>query len=100
MLAIHNLSFILIRNHIKRIVTYYIIIMNNNLGLATLIPTGPTGPTATLKTTATLTNMDPLNQKAFNVMVNQGTTAAVKHMFTHETTGQTLTYLEMRERYG
>jgi hypothetical protein len=44
--------------------------------------------------------MDPLNQAAFKVMVNQGTTAAVKHMFTHETTGQTLTYLEMRERYG
>jgi hypothetical protein len=44
--------------------------------------------------------MDPLNQKALNVMLTQGTTAAVKHMFTHETTGQTLTYLEMRERYG
>jgi hypothetical protein len=78
--------------------------MNNNLGptstltqQATLIPTGPT---ATLTTTATPIKMDPLNQKALNVMLTQGTTAAVKHMFTHETTGQTLTYLEMRERYG
>jgi hypothetical protein len=64
--------------------------MNNNL---------ETQP-ATLTATATLTKMDPLNQKAFAVMLTQGNTEAVKHMFTHETTGQTLTYAEMRKRYG
>ena len=81
--------------------------MNNNLGPtatltqhATLIPTGPTGPTATLTQPYTPIKMDPLNQTAFKVMLTQGTTAAVKHMFTHETTGQSLTYSEMRERYG
>jgi hypothetical protein len=85
---------------VLNIIVIYYIIMNNNLG-----PTGPTATltTATLTSSATLTTpikMDPLNQKALNVMLTQGTTAAVKHMFTHETTGQTLTYLEMRERYG
>jgi len=44
--------------------------------------------------------MDKLNQQALTVLLSQGTTAAVKHMFTHETTGQQLTYAEMRERYG
>jgi hypothetical protein len=50
-------------------------------------------PTPTIK-------MNPLNQQALGVMLTQGTSAAVKHMFTHETTGQHLTYSEMRERYG
>ena len=44
--------------------------------------------------------MDPLNQQALAIMITKGTTAAVKHMFTHETTGLPLTYSEMRERYG
>jgi hypothetical protein len=57
----------------------------NNIPTTTVLPT---------------TNMDTLNQQALKVMLTQGTTAAVKHMFTHETTGQPLTYLEMRERYG
>ena len=80
--------------------------MNNNLGPtgtltqhATLIPTGPTGPTATLIPTATLTTdatlikMDPLNKQS----LKEGTN---KHVTTHETPVQTLTYLELREWYG
>jgi hypothetical protein len=72
--------------------------MNNNLGPtgtltqhATLIPTGPTGPTATLP------KMDPLNQQPLRVLLTEGTN---KHMATHETPVQTLTYLELREWYG
>ena len=76
--------------------------MNNNLENqpATLIQHTTLIQPATLTQPATLKKMDPLNQAAFKVMVTHGTNAAVKHMFTHETTGQTLTYLEMRERYG
>ena len=70
--------------------------MNNNLVKQPATLTQP----ATLLQSPTLIKMDPLNQQALQVMLTQGTTAAVKHMFTHETTGQTLTYLEMRERYG
>lgn len=44
--------------------------------------------------------MDTLNQQALTILLTRGTTAAVKHMFTHETTGEHLTYSEMRERYG
>lgn len=44
--------------------------------------------------------MDPLNQAALAVLLTQGTTIAVKHMFTHEITSLPLTYSEMRERYG
>jgi hypothetical protein len=44
--------------------------------------------------------MDPLNQQALTILLSRGTTAAVKHMFTHETDGRQLTYSEMRERYG
>jgi hypothetical protein len=44
--------------------------------------------------------MDPLNKQALAIMLTQGSTAAVKQMFTHETTGRHLTYSEMRERYG
>jgi len=76
--------------------------MNNNLENqpATLTQTATLTQPAKLTQPATLTKMDSLNQTAFKVMVTQGTAAAVKHMFTDETTGQTLTYLEMRERYG
>lgn len=65
--------------------------MNNNLG--------PTGSTATLTqpTTliqpATLTKTDPLNKQELNKGTN-------KHTNTHETSAQTLTYLELREWYG
>ena len=58
----------------------------------TLIQRAPT-PTPPIK-------MDPLNQQALTILLSQGTTAAVKHMFTHETDGRQLTYSEMRERYG
>ena len=71
--------------------------MNNNLG--TIIKPFVIEP-ASLIQPAVPIRMDPLNKQALKVMLTQGTTAAVKHMFTHESTGQTLTYSEMRERYG
>ena len=52
---------------------------------------------AIIKQIAVPTKMDPINQQALKIMVAQGT---YKHMFTHEQPGQTLTYLEVRERYG
>ena len=44
--------------------------------------------------------MDNLNRNAYNVMKNQGTEAAVNHMFTDQETGRRLSYGEMRSRYG
>lgn len=81
--------------------------MNNNtdhkahvpIKPATLIPTASLTQPATLIPSTPIT-MVPLNQQALAIMLTRGTTAAVKHMFTHETTGQQLTYSEMRERYG
>jgi hypothetical protein len=57
-------------------------------------------PSSKIIPPAKIIQMDPLNRQVLEVILTQGTTAAVKHMFAHETTGQTLTYLEMRERYG
>ena len=65
--------------------------MNNNPA-----PTPLTQP-STLTQPATLLKMDPLNQQALKIMLTEGTN---KHMTTHETPGQTLTYLELREWYG
>ena len=44
--------------------------------------------------------MDDANKKAVNVMAEQGMEAAVKHMFTDQNTGRSLSYAEMRSRYG
>ncbi len=46
-----------------------------------------------------LNKMDALNKKAAQIMLTSGPEAAVKHMVIG-TKGETLTYLEMRERYG
>ena len=58
---------------------------------------------STINTNALLINnydkMDDLNKKAAIIMLTKGADAAVKHMFTGEK-GETLTYSEMRERYG
>ena len=47
----------------------------------------------------TYNQMDDTNKKALKVWITKGPEAAVKHMFTGST-GERLTYLEMRERYG
>jgi len=44
--------------------------------------------------------MDEPNKKALDVMANDGTDAAVKHMFTDQESGRQLSYAEMRGRYG
>ncbi len=44
--------------------------------------------------------MDDANKKAVNVMAEKGMEAAVNHMFTDEKSGRTLSYAEMRSRYG
>jgi hypothetical protein len=44
--------------------------------------------------------MDDVNKKAMDVFASQGMDAAIKHMFTDQETGRTLTYGEMRARYG
>tara|TARA_B110000495_G_C22467959_1_gene290500 strand:+ start:98 stop:529 length:432 start_codon:yes stop_codon:yes gene_type:complete len=44
--------------------------------------------------------MDDANKKAMNVWSEKGTEEAVKHMFTDQKTGRTLSYSEMRSRYG
>ena len=46
------------------------------------------------------TGMDKRNQKALEVLVNEGSEAAVKHMFTDDVAGGQLSYSEMRSRYG
>jgi len=43
--------------------------------------------------------MDEKNSKALNVLKEQGDKAFVKHVFTGDK-GETLTYAEMRARYG
>lgn len=45
-------------------------------------------------------NMDDTNKKAINIMCSKGITAGIKHMFTNENNGKTLTYSEMRSRFG
>jgi hypothetical protein len=57
-------------------------------------------PTVDNTTHKTNTSTDDLNKKAISVMKNEGIEAAVKHMFTDYVTGRTLTYSEMRHRYG
>ena len=44
--------------------------------------------------------MDDTNKKAVDVMAEEGMETAVKHMFTDEKSGRTLSYAEMRSRYG
>ena len=44
--------------------------------------------------------MDDVNKKGLDVMATEGMEAAVKHMFTDQETGRTLSYGEMRMRYG
>ena len=44
--------------------------------------------------------MDNANKKGIDVMASQGMETAVKHMFTDQKTGRTLSYGEMRTRYG
>ena len=45
-------------------------------------------------------NMDNVNKKAATILITKGPDAAIKHMFTDQTTGKPLTYGEMRSRYG
>jgi hypothetical protein len=45
-------------------------------------------------------NMDDVNKKAATILITKGPDAAIKHMFTDQTTGKPLTYGEMRSRYG
>ena len=45
-------------------------------------------------------NMDSYNKAAFTCLQTKGIDCAVKHMFTDQDTGKTLSYSEMRERYG
>ena len=52
------------------------------------------------KKTAFYDGMDDTNKKAMNVWSEKGTEEAVKHMFTDQKTGHTLSYSEMRSRYG
>ena len=49
---------------------------------------------------ANCNGMDDRNKKANDVLKNEGTAAAVKHMFTDDNSGKTLSYAEMRQRYG
>jgi hypothetical protein len=49
---------------------------------------------------ATYPMMDDHNKKAADVLVSQGTEAAVKFMFKHPTTGQQMDYATMRYYYG
>ena len=44
--------------------------------------------------------MDDVNKKAMDVWAEKGAEAAVKHMFTDQETGRTLSYGEMRSLYG
>lgn len=44
--------------------------------------------------------MDDANKKGLDVMATKGMEAAVNHMFTDQKTGRTLSYGEMRMRYG
>lgn len=44
--------------------------------------------------------MDDYNKKAMDVLTTKGMDAAIQHMFTDQDTGRTLSYGEMRARYG
>jgi hypothetical protein len=44
--------------------------------------------------------MDDTNKKAMDVWQTKGLDAAIKHMFTDQESGRTLSYGEMRARYG
>ena len=44
--------------------------------------------------------MDEANRAALQVMANEGSAAAVKHMSTDQKTGRKLSYAEMRMLYG
>ena len=44
--------------------------------------------------------MDSNNKKAADVWETEGQAAVLKHMFTDNKTGGTLSYAEMRSRYG
>ena len=50
--------------------------------------------------TNTSQNMDSYNKAALNCWQKKGLDSAIKHMFTDQDTGRTLSYSEMRERYG
>ena len=45
-------------------------------------------------------NMDEANKTAANVFNTQGEKAFLKHVFTDQETGRTMSYSEMRYRYG
>ena len=45
-------------------------------------------------------NMDEDNKTAANVFNTQGEKAFLKHVFTDQETGRTMSYSEMRYRYG
>ena len=45
-------------------------------------------------------NMDEANKTAANVFNTQGEKAFLKHVFTDQETGRTMSYAEMRYRYG
>ena len=45
-------------------------------------------------------NMDEANKTAANVFNTQGEKAFLKHIFTDQETGRTMSYSEMRYRYG
>ena len=51
-------------------------------------------------TNALYSKMDDNNKKAIDVMATKGMDAAVKHMFTHPSTGKPMTYSQMRHFYG
>ena len=44
--------------------------------------------------------MNNNNKKAADMWEKEGQSAAIKHMFTDQETGRTLSYAEMRLRYG
>jgi len=44
--------------------------------------------------------MDEANKTAAGVFNTQGTEAFIKHVFTDQDTGRTMSYSEMRYRYG
>lgn len=46
------------------------------------------------------TGMDDLNRTAMEVSRTEGWNAAITHMFTDQASGRTLSYAEMRMRYG
>lgn len=65
--------------------------------------TKPTQPTKSLKykflRSVDTNKMDDNNKQAINVLKEQGEETFIKQVFTDES-GKSLTYAEMRERYG